>query len=358
MENSDLPDRTGGIFKEKGNDPGRRSDYFQNKCSGSRSSNMVGKSKAMKALCEKVVKISQSEANVLIYGESGTGNELIARAIHAHSNRAANSFVAVDCVALPGTLLENELFGHEKGAFTGADWAKTGLLEYAHNGTLFLDEIVELDFALQAKLLRMLQEREFRRVGGKEIIKVNLRVVAATNKIPWQAVKTGLLREDLYYRLNVIPLETPPLRQRKEDIPILIDYYQDLLGQAKGIVPKTVESTALEALLNYSWPGNVRELQNLVENLISLVDGRRIALSDLPAHITRAPELRDFSRTELLDLPFHKARNLLSQEFEKEYFINLLKKERGNISKAAHCAEISRKTLYRIIEKYDLQRLV
>ena len=187
--------------------------------------NMIGKSSLMQELFQKVIKISNSDANVMIYGETGTGKELIARSIHMHSERKANAFMPIDCVALPENLLESELFGYEKGAFTGAVSMRRGLLELADQGVLFLDEICELAPHLQAKLLRVLQEREFRRVGGKRLLKVDFRVISATNKVPKQAVKNNVLREDLYYRLNVIPIELPALRERKEDIPLLVEYF-------------------------------------------------------------------------------------------------------------------------------------
>ena len=226
----------------------------------------------MKKLFKKVMKIAQGSANVMIYGESGTGKEMLARSIHANSLQKANPFIPVDLVAVPENLLESELFGYEKGAFTGAESVRRGLLEYADQGTLFLDEICELAPKLQAKLLRVIQEQEFRRVGGNKLIKVNLRIISATNKEPKMAVNSGLLREDLFYRLNVIPLVLPPLRERKEDILLLVHYYLEKFGELSTSGIKSIDLAAMDAMMSYSWPGNVRELQNLVEQVVSLAE--------------------------------------------------------------------------------------
>lgn len=318
--------------------------------------NIIGKTQVMQNLFKEIVKIAKSDGNVMISGESGTGKELIARSLHSNSNRCSNALIPVDCVALPGTLLESELFGYEKGAFTGAATMRRGLLEYAHNGTLFLDEICELPLNLQAKLLRVLQEGEFRRVGGQELIKVNLRIISATNKNPETAVQNQALREDLYYRLNVIPIELPPLRERKEDIEVLLKYFlkkYDRSGSAKG---KSFHAGVFDALTNYHWPGNVRELQNLVERLVSLVEGDVIYVSDLPDHICNIEN--HISSVNNSPLSFSDRRKKILQNFEKEYFGNLLKTHKGNISKAAQVGQISRRTLYRMINTHDLHDLV
>lgn len=321
--------------------------------------NIIGKSEAMQKIFEKVVKLSKSDANVIVYGESGTGKELIARSIHANSLRSTNAFIPVDCVALPENLLESELFGYEKGAFTGAESMRRGLLELADNGTLFLDEICELAPNLQAKLLRVIQEREFRRVGGKELIKVNVRIISATNRQPLEAISEGQFREDLYYRLNVIPVELPPLRERKEDIPLLLNHFLESFCHAQRLPIKTIEPTAMNALVNFYWPGNVRELKNLAERLVSLVDSNEIRLSDIPEYIAcsdksnfNCPFVSD------LDLPLIEARKRILEDFDKEYLINLLQQSNGNISQAAKSAQISRRTIYRMIRTYNLEKFV
>jgi len=319
---------------------------------------MVARSEIMQEIIGKVLKLSNSKANVLIYGESGTGKELLARSIHNRSRLSSEAFIPIDCVALPDNLLESELFGYEKGAFTGAESMRRGLLEYADGGTLFLDEICELAPNLQAKLLRVLQEREFRRVGGKTLIKVDLRIIAATNKHPLDAVKNGHLRQDLYYRLNVIPLDLPPLKSRKEDIPLLVNHYLDHFGKSAKTRKKEIQESVINVLLNYSWPGNVRELRNLIECIVSLTDNSQITLSDLPEYISGTKKQRSSQYSQLNGLPFMEAKREVLQDFEKEYFDNLLKKCHGNISKAAQLAAVSRRTLYRMISTYSLHRHV
>lgn len=318
---------------------------------------IFGKSEAMQQIFTKVLKISDSDANVMISGESGTGKELLARSIHIRSCRNSEAFIPVDCVALPENLLESELFGYEKGAFTGAESLRRGLLEYADRGTLFLDEICELAPNLQAKLLRVLQEREFRRVGGKSLIKVDLRIISATNKNPERAVADQLLREDLYYRLNVIPVELPPLRERREDVPLLVNHYLDHFGKSCNSRRKQVDEEVMNALVKYPWPGNVRELRNLIECVVSLTDDGSITLSDLPGHIMSSVKLKDNQYQKLHELPFMKAKNKVLREFEREYFLNVLKDSNGNISKAAHLAAVSRRTMYRMINTYNLHKM-
>ncbi|MFQ5769950.1 MAG: sigma 54-interacting transcriptional regulator [bacterium] len=318
---------------------------------------IISQSKTMYDIFNTINHIAKTESNILIYGETGTGKELVAHTIHSHSLRKDSHFIPVDCVALPETLLESELFGYEKGAFTGAQAMRRGLLEYADRGTLFLDEICELSRNLQSKLLRVLQEREFRRIGGKKLIKVDLRILSATNKNPVEAVKSGLLREDLFYRLNVIPLEVPPLRARKEDIPLLVNYYFDKFTRTHQLKEKVIEPEAMEALVNYFWPGNVRELQNVIERLTCLVEDSHIELLDLPDHIVGSKDLEKIRLDPVLDLAFFEAKEKIIQQFEKEYISKLLKKYPGNISKAAKQAQISRRTLYRLINYYHLHGL-
>ena len=319
---------------------------------------MIAKSEVMQDIFGKVLKIANSKANVMIYGDSGTGKELLARSIHNRSRLSWEVFIPVDCVALPENLLESELFGYEKGAFTGAESMRRGLLEYADGGTLFLDEICELALNLQAKLLRVLQEREFRRVGGKNLIKVDLRIIAATNKNPADAVKNNLLREDLYYRLNVIPLELPPLKNRPEDISLLVHHYLDHFGKLSKTRNKNIDDEVINVLVNYLWPGNIRELRNLIECIVSLTDSAEITLSDLPEYITGALKQNHVKYSKLHELPFMTAKNQVVKAFEKEYFENLLGNCAGNISKAAQLAAVSRRTMYRMIHTYDLHKLI
>jgi DNA-binding NtrC family response regulator len=317
--------------------------------------NILGNSHLMELIVERIKRISHSDASVLIYGESGTGKELIARALHQTSQRNDRAFIPVDCVALPEHLLESELFGHERGAFTGAETMRRGLLEYADKGTLFLDEICELAPTLQAKLLRVLQQREFRRVGGKDLIQVDLRIISATNKRPADAIRNRELREDLYYRLNVIPIEIPPLRERTEDIPLLVERFIERFSRANNCNGKTVHSLALEALMSYSWPGNVRELQNVVERVMSLTADPTICVADLPDYIASFAKVDGIRMDEISRLPFLNARQRIHEEFEKQYIIQLLQRCKGNISKAAQTAKVSRRTIYRLLHDYDLQ---
>ncbi|MCL4706728.1 sigma-54 dependent transcriptional regulator [bacterium] len=323
---------------------------------------IIGNNQRMREIFDRIRKVAKTDANILIYGESGTGKELIARSIHAHSHRAKGPFIAVDCVALPGNLLESELYGYEKGAFTGAVAAKRGLLELAHSGTFFLDEITELNLDLQAKLLRVLQERQFRRLGGKDLIEVDMRVISATNREPFEAVKERALRHDLYYRLNVIPITLPPLRERKDDIALLCRGF--LQKFSSGHQPQALELSpeALTCLMGYSWPGNVRELQNVMERVASLATGPRIETSDLPEY------LRDSYHTPLraghseeqngvasaAELPLREARQQWMEKFERNYLIELMNRCNGNISRVARKAGVHRMTIYRMLKHYDI----
>lgn len=252
--------------------------------------NLVGKSAVMRRLFDTIEKIAPSKATVLITGESGTGKELIARAIHYHSPRRDKPFVSVNCGALPETLLESELFGHEKGAFTGAIQRRKGRFELAHEGTLFLDEISEMSPHLQVKLLRVLQEMEFERVGGMETIRVDVRIIAASNRDLKTEMEEGRFRQDLFYRLNVVHIQVPPLRERKEDIPLLVQHFLTrYAGELGKGVPVRVHPEAMRCLIEYHWPGNVRELENVIERALILATGDEITLRDLPEEI-RNPE--------------------------------------------------------------------
>lgn len=243
---------------------------------------LIGESKEIQTTRHLIAQVANTRANVLILGESGTGKELIARLVHSHSDRLHAPFIAVNCAAIPCDLLESELFGHEKGAFTGAHIMRPGRFELAVGGTIFLDEIGDMPLAMQAKLLRVLQERQVERVGGTKAIETDVRVIAATNKNLEEALKTETFREDLYYRLNVFPIVIPPLRDRKEDIPILLNYFLNQF-QLRENTQVTLSESALERLIEYAWPGNIRELINLSERLVILLAGKTIQPSDLPA---------------------------------------------------------------------------
>jgi transcriptional regulator with PAS, ATPase and Fis domain len=300
--------------------------------------------------------VAPTEATVFISGESGTGKELIARAIHLGSRRASQPFVAINCAALPDNLLESELFGHEKGAFTGANALRRGLLETAAGGTFFLDEITEMSLELQAKMLRVVQERRIRRVGGDAEIPIDVRWLSATNRDPDEAVRRGTLRQDLYFRLNVIPVKIPPLRQRMEDIPLLAQHFLKCYGEEYGRTELRLDTEVIRALGEYSWPGNVRELQNVVERMVSLSgDGPAITMEELPEEIQTVAGRR-WSRDPAyaIDLPFHAAKARAISEFEVGYLRELLTRNRGNISQAAREAGIDRKTIHRILSKYEI----
>jgi DNA-binding NtrC family response regulator len=316
--------------------------------------NIVGTNQQMKEIFEKVIKVARTEANIMIYGESGTGKELIARSVHAHSPRAKGPFVPVDCVALPGNLLESELFGYEKGAFTGAVSAKRGLLELANDGTFFFDEICELNLDLQAKLLRVLQERQFRHLGGKELINVNMRVISATNRDPLEAVKEKHLRHDLYYRLNVIPIQLPPLRDRRDDIPLLAQHFLGKFCRDNARPLMRFSDEAMKRLLRYPWPGNVRELQNVVERMVSLTTGSLIGVEDLPEHVRDEPEPAGESFSLSTDLTLREARQRWMEMFEKKYLIELINRYNGNISRVARKAGVHRMTIYRMLKQYQI----
>ncbi|HEX9653058.1 MAG TPA: sigma-54 dependent transcriptional regulator, partial [bacterium] len=255
----------------------------------------------MRLVYEIMQRAAVTDTNVLIYGESGTGKELIAQGIHCLSRRQKKAFIAVDCVALPSNLLESELWGFEKGAFTGAIGRKKGLLEFADHGTFFMDEIGELDPMLQAKLLRVLQERNFRRIGGQNLISVDVRVISATNRDPEIAVRDGHLREDLYYRLNVIPIRVPALRERKDDIPLLLKYFMNKFAHANGFHPKELDPETIQTVQDYYWPGNVRELQNVVARVVSLCRGHVILPEDLLSFITPQASTTSSLTTPMLD---------------------------------------------------------
>jgi DNA-binding NtrC family response regulator len=320
--------------------------------------NVIGQSPAMAQVFELVKKAARSEANILILGESGTGKELIARAVHANSPRAAHPFVPVDCASLPENLLESELFGHEKGAFTGAVRTKPGLMETADGGTLFLDEIGDLPLSLQSKLLRALQERQIRRVGGTGLVDVNVRVVSATNRNVRDAIGKGEFREELYYRINVIEIRLPPLRERAGDARLLVHAFLKRYGQGRVTA---CDESALAALEAYRWPGNVRELQNVIERACALADGEAISRDDLPEHVVQGGrsevggQLMADARLAASSLPLKDAKDQWMGVLEASYLRELLERHDGNISAAAKDAGIDRKTFHRLVTKHGIR---
>ena len=310
---------------------------------------IVGTHAAMQKLFRLTEQVARTTATVLITGESGTGKELIARAIHRQGPRRDRPFVAVNPAAVAESLIESELFGHEKGAFTGAYQRKLGKFELAQGGTLFLDEIGTLKAELQAKLLRVLQEREIERVGGTRPVKIDVRVIAATNVDVKQAVARGAFREDLYYRLNVVPIEVPPLRERIEDLPLLVEHFVRQYGQQFGKRVQGLSREALRALSLYRWPGNVRELQNVVERCVVLADGPQIELNDLPLDVL-IPDHR--IRVRKADrLPLKDA----TEAFEHQIVLRVLERVKGNTSEAARILGVHRNSLNRLLERWGLK---
>ncbi|MBI4055548.1 MAG: sigma-54-dependent Fis family transcriptional regulator [Elusimicrobia bacterium] len=313
------------------------------------SSDIIGQSPKIRAVLEMVNKVARTPADVMILGESGTGKELIARKIHAQSRRSGR-FVPVDCGAIPENLLENEFFGHEKGAYTDASASTPGLLEFAHCGTFFLDEICELSPSMQAKLLRTLQERQFRRIGGKDSISVDVRVVAATNKDIAKEVQEGRFREELYYRLNVITLQIPSLRERAEDIPLLVEHYLPRFVREMGKRIRSVEDQALEILAHYPWPGNIRELQNVLKKAIVLCEKDILTADVLPGFLVTTPPTSDSSPEG-----FFRLRDRHLQTFEKDYFESLLRKTHGDARAAAQSAGLPLSSFYWHLKKHEIK---
>jgi DNA-binding NtrC family response regulator len=314
-------------------------------------SRIVGNSPQITEVLQIASRVVDTDANLLLYGESGTGKELIARSIHANSPRVNHAFVPIDCAALPENLLESELFGYEKGAFTGALTTRRGLIEYAQGGTLFLDEVGDLTPAMQAKLLRVLQERQFRRVGGRDLLDVDVRLISATHRNLEEMVQQNLFREDLFYRLNVLTIRLPALRERAEDIPLLARH---CLEEFRTGARKTVEgisSAAMMLLQRYPWPGNIRELRNAIERAVSLADGNQITPMDLPEAILCLTEsCAKFST----DVNFRQAKEQVIQGFEREYLQQCLRLTRGNVSAAAVHAGMPRSAFHRLMKKQGL----
>jgi DNA-binding NtrC family response regulator len=312
---------------------------------------LVGSSPAMLEVYKLVARVSESRSTVLLQGESGTGKELIARAIHGNSPRRDKAFLPVNCGALPDTLLESEMFGYEKGAFTGAVGTKTGLFESANGGTLFLDEIGELGQALQVKLLRVMQDHEVRRVGGTSSIKVDVRIIAATNRDLEQFVKDGKFRDDLFYRLNVVRITLPSLKEREEDIPMLAHHFLQKCAAGATTAVRGFHPDTLDCLKRYRWPGNVRELENAIERAVSLSHGPLLTPDDLPEQIRQASTASEQKpdAPEAIESVY-----LTLEEVEKRHLIRVLKETKGNKVKAAKILGIDRRTLYRMAERFGL----
>lgn len=314
---------------------------------------LIGNSPSMQALIKTIQLVAPTEADVLITGETGTGKELVARSIHQHSTRDDKKFVPVDCGAIPEDLMESEFFGHERGAFTGADRRSLGLMEFADGGTFFLDEVGELSPRLQAKLLRVLQERKVRRVGGNEEIDIDVRVIAATARNLDDDVKTQRFRMDLYYRINVVRIEIPPLRDRAEDIPLLTQHFTNKYAREMGRGDIAIEPDVLEVLANYPWPGNVRQLQNAIKRMLAMTPSQLIKVQDLPDEIVAAAT----SSEKMGPLGFFDRRQQSMAVFEKEYLSDLLHSYKGNIPAAAAAAQLPRGTLYRLLKNHGLSAL-
>ena len=305
---------------------------------------MIGKSAEMQKVFEMIKKVASSKASVLITGESGVGKEVVADAIHKLSPRKDHQCIKVHCAALSETLLESELFGHEKGAFTGADNLVKGRFELAHESSIFLDEIGEINPSVQIKILRVLQEKAFERVGGQETINVDVRIIAATNRVLEEEVKKGTFREDLYYRLNVIHIHVPPLRERKDDIPLLVASFLEEFAVENGKNIKGIDSQAKSAIYNYNWPGNIRELRNCIESAVVMCSGEEIKLEDLPPTVSKS------AGDQSINIPA----NATLDEAEKIIILQTLAANKNNKSKTADLLGIGRKTLHRKLEEYGI----
>ncbi|MCS6318047.1 MAG: sigma-54-dependent Fis family transcriptional regulator [Nitrospira sp.] len=322
---------------------------------------LVGQSPAMRQLKQIIETAGPTNSRVLIGGENGTGKELVARAIHQHSARATRPFVAVNCAAIPETLIESELFGHERGSFSGATTMKRGQFEQADGGTLFLDEIADMSLSTQAKVLRALQEQQFTRVGGTKLIKVDVRVLAASNKDLLKEIEKGAFREDLFYRLNVVPIVVPTLRDRREDIPLLVKHFLQVHAEEQGLKIKQVAPEAMDVFMQYEWPGNIRELRNLIERLMIMVPGPVIEAS----HASVALQVRPQLATSQQPVGLQASNSLLTRHydslrdarnaFEKEFIARKLREHHWNISRTAEDLQIERSHLHRKIKLLDVE---
>lgn len=314
------------------------------------SSQIIGKSSSLRKVLHTINKIAPSDSTVVIQGESGTGKELVARAIHQLSNRSKSPFVPVNCGALSENLLESELFGHEKGSFTGAITQRKGLFEEANSGTVFLDEINETSPATQVKLLRVIQEGKIKRIGSNKEIDVDVRVIAATNKNLYECVQQKKFREDLFYRLNVVNINVPPLRERVDDLPLLVNHFVKKYSQKMKKNIERVESEVMEKIFRYLWPGNIRELENVIESAIAMADPPSVKLENLPANFQE--KIRFAPRqTRYSDMSYEQAKEL----FEQEYFYDLLRRAKGNVKFAAEKAGVSEKSVSRRKQHFEFE---
>ena len=316
---------------------------------------IIGESTTMRGLLSLIMKVAPTDSTVLILGESGTGKELVATSIYEHSQRKSKPFVKLNCAAIPEELLESELFGHEKGAFTGATAFKPGKFDMAHGGTIFLDEIGDMPLNLQAKILRVLQEKEFYRVGGSHTIKVDVRFITATNKYLLQDVRDGSFREDLYYRLNVFPIVVPPLRERREDVLPLVDYFVDKFNKKLDIAV-TVDGEVKEMLSRYEWPGNIRELENLMERMMLMARSKRLTLSEIPAELMGRIGNSAASSGNEDKKPFKDFLRSHMEDVERQMIIRCLEESGSNVTKAAKMMGLSRKGLQIKMIKYNLRK--
>ena len=313
---------------------------------------VVGRASSFRAVLKTLLQAAPTEASVLIRGESGTGKELLARILHRFSPRAQGPFEPVDCGAIPATLLESEIFGYERGAFTGAHQTRPGLLERASGGTLFLDEISNLPWSLQPKLLRVLQERTLRRLGGAREIPIDVRIVSATNEDLAELVRRRRFRHDLFYRLRVVEIVIPPLRERPEDIPLLAEHFLREIQERFGKPVQGLARATHLVLTHYPWPGNVRELHNVLEHAVTVARHPWITPLDLPAYLL---EQVAHPTSDSLDLPFHQARQVVLRRFESEYLMDLMRRTRGNISQAARIAGVRRTSLYKMLRRHAIR---
>jgi DNA-binding NtrC family response regulator len=314
---------------------------------------IIGKSEQIIEVAHMVQKVAQAKTTVLLLGESGTGKELFARAIHDLSNRKQYPFVPINCAAIPKDLLESELFGHEKGAFTSADTKKLGKFELADKGTIFLDEIGDMDLTIQSKLLRAIEEGEIERVGAVQPLQVDVRIVAASNKDLERAVEEKMFREDLYYRLNVFPIRIPPLRERKEDIPLIVDYFINKYSLEIQPLVKSISKDALDMLMHYQWKGNVRELENAIERAVILCEGETIMLEHFVLDKRFVCESAD--KTQALEGPLEAVAKEASKRAETRRIIQVMKETHGNKSRAAEILQVSYKTLLTKIKEYGIE---
>ncbi|MGE5796754.1 MAG: sigma-54-dependent transcriptional regulator [Ignavibacteria bacterium] len=333
------------LFKERENLIRQLDDKFHFE-------NIIGKSSEIRKVFDMIESVSVTDANILITGESGTGKELIARSIHAHSSRKTNPFVPVNCGALPETLFEAELFGYEKGAFTGALKRKIGLLEHANGGTFFFDEVCEMQSNLQVKLLRVLQDHHLRRLGGNELIKADFRVISATNGDPEKMLGENLLRKDFYYRLNVIHINLPPLRERKDDIILLAEYFLDKYLKNTGKEVSGFSEEVKEIFESYPWPGNIRELENVVERSIAMVKSKVITINELPQNFRQGFKEKPVPSESEYTLAEVKQR--ITSNIEQRYLLTLLEKYKGNVTKISEEAGMTRRNIHRLLKNHGL----